>query len=101
MHCLIGHILVAEQHAALIGGHQTGDDIKTGRLTCAVGSQQTNDLALVEMQRDSIDHGASTIAFDEVFGGKVRHRGQQGWAISRAPQSRSGRAVCLRRRPRP
>ena len=48
--CDLCHSGLPGQRSRVIGGHQTGDDVEAGGLAGAVRSEQTNDLALVEVQ---------------------------------------------------
>ena len=52
-------------HLAGIRGNQPDDAIKRGRLAGAVGTEQSNDFALLDLNRDVIDDLATAVCFGD------------------------------------
>ena len=53
----IGDVLSADQHAAFVGELQPGDDAQQGRLARTAGTQQGEELALLDLQIGPVDRG--------------------------------------------
>jgi hypothetical protein len=62
----MGDILPVEQYGALVRSHQAGDHIEDRGLAGAVGAEQADRLAALQIQADILHHLARAIAFAEI-----------------------------------
>ena len=66
-HVPVGGVVPIEQHAALIGVFQAGDDPEQGSLAAAGGAQQCNQLACREIERDAVERSEPTEGLTDVL----------------------------------
>jgi len=52
MHRKVGHVVLVDQHATLIGIHQSDDHVEAGSLAGAVRAKQADDLPALDGQAD-------------------------------------------------
>ena len=62
---IFGNLFVVEKDFAAIGHDEAGGHVKRRGLAGAVGSQQSDNLALLDVERHAVDHGAFTVALDQ------------------------------------
>ena len=60
-----GNLLIVQIDVSAVRHHQTGRHIERGGLAGSIGSQQTYNLALLDVEAHAIDHRTLTIAFDQ------------------------------------
>jgi hypothetical protein len=53
---------------AFVGGEQAGQHLEQRRLAGAVGAQQRDELARLDMQRQRLQRGARAVSFGELMG---------------------------------
>ena len=59
---IVSHVEAAEMHCAAVEGQEAGEDGERRCLACAIGSEQPEELALGDVQRESVDRGCSGAA---------------------------------------
>ena len=68
MYRKLGYVLLIEQNSATVRLNQTNDHVETGGFSGAIRTEQADDLALADLDRDVL-HNVSTF---EVFCEVVR-----------------------------
>lgn len=69
------HRLTEQADLAAIVGEQLQDAIDGGRLSTAVRSEQAEDLARCDLEREVIERHRASVAFDKVLDGYDRFHG--------------------------
>ena len=65
---LVRQVEFIEQDAAGIRRDEPDDHVESSGLTCAVRTEQADDLARADLERQVTDHGACAIGLGEVAG---------------------------------
>ena len=68
VHRVVGDIFIVEEYLACIGGDKPRGHIESGCLAGTVGSQQSDNLTLLQSDAHVIDHRALAIFFYQMFG---------------------------------
>src|SRR5690606_23928354 len=106
-HGEMGDILAVDQGVAAVGPDEADDHVEAGSLAGAVGTEQTDHLAAVDLQRDILDHAAGLVGLGQMAGFKFRrHCSPARYVYGAESQSRYVRPNHLprrwrARRPRP
>ena len=87
VHRVIGHVVAGENDPAAVWPDETDDHVKAGRLAGAVLAEQADDLALPNVQFDSVHDRAAAVDLDQV----VRHQDFSVLVRMIGPRSRFGR----------
>jgi hypothetical protein len=69
VHRQAGHILAIEVNDASLGGFETDEHVKAGRLACTIRPEQADDLAVVDVKAHIVNHAAASVRFLQVLGG--------------------------------
>ena len=73
VHRPVGDLLVVEEHTARVGDHDPAGHAEAGGLAGAVGAEQADDFAGLDVEVDTVDNAAATVVFDEAFDAQKRH----------------------------
>ena len=63
----LGHVLLVEQDPAAVRLDQTNDHVETGGFSGAIRTEQADDLALADLDRDIFDNISTFEVFCEVL----------------------------------
>jgi hypothetical protein len=63
----LGHVLLVEQDPAAVRLDQTNDHVKTSCFSGAIRTEQANDLALADLDRDILDNISTFEVFCKVL----------------------------------
>jgi hypothetical protein len=61
----LSQIFLIQQNPSAIRFDKADEHVEAGGFAGAVGSEQTNDLALLNPQADGLHHGAATVGFGD------------------------------------
>src|SRR6266508_706122 len=67
-HRIIGDVSIRKNHTTAVWPDETHNHVKTGSLTCFVGSEQSHDLASANMHVDSVHYRSASIDLDQLIG---------------------------------
>lgn len=67
VHRVVGDIFIVEEYLAGIGGDEPRRHVESGRLAGTVGSQQSDNLALLQTDAHIVDHRALAIFLYQMF----------------------------------
>ena len=67
VHGQVGDLLVIEKDLTAVGPDESDHHVEAGSFPCTIGPEQADDLPLVDLQGDIIDHRAASILFDQMF----------------------------------
>ena len=71
MHGQAGQVLVAEPHRAGVGGHQPDHHVEAGRLAGAVGAEQADHLARLDVEGDAVHDPPAAVALHQPVGAEL------------------------------
>ena len=74
IHGIVRDTDVGEIDIAVRGFLKTDDHVKCGRLARAIGTQEANDLALVDTDRDTVNNGAAAKLLNEAAGFEMQDK---------------------------
>jgi hypothetical protein len=95
IHCHAGNVAILENDAPAVGPDETDDHIKRGRLARAIGAEQADDFAALDVYVHAVDNGAASVNLYQFVSGKEglvilrRGRGKGRWGWRDAHQSYS------------
>ena len=96
-----GQVALIEQDRAAVGRHQPDDHVEGGGLAGAVGAEQADHLAGVDLERQVVHHLARAVALAEQWADQPRHFpanpdvqgvGEREWMVPRTRLWLSGAA---------
>ena len=70
----MGDVAAVEDDGAAVGVDQADGHPEAGRLARPVGPEQTDDLALVHLEVDAVDHLAASVPLLQATGFEQGHR---------------------------
>ena len=73
-HRPMGDLLVIEEDAPGVGDHHPAGHAETRRLAGAVGPEKADDLPLLDVEIDTVDHSAPAVILHQAFDLQQRHR---------------------------
>ena len=77
-------------HLAALGAQQVGDRLQRGGLAGAVGAQERDDAALLDLQRDALQHQDDVVVHDLDVADRKQRPGRLRGALDPARQSGGG-----------
>ena len=72
-----GHVASFQEHAATVARREAGDDVEDRRLARAVGTDEAEDLAIVQGEIHLVDCGYATVALGDGEGFESDRSSQQ------------------------
>jgi hypothetical protein len=68
VHGKFGDVGAIQKNLSPVGFYQAYDHVKGGRFSGAIGTQQTDDLSLIDFQRNPFYHLPATVGLHDIFG---------------------------------
>ena len=74
IHGPLGDVDAVEHYAAGVGIDHAAGHAEAGRLAGAVGAEQPDDLARIDLEIDAIDDATASVSFHQAANFEQRHR---------------------------